>query len=81
MATRRQQKVTPFGLFLIRHGITHRAAADSLGCTRAYVQMLATGDATPHLAFAGRIKAWSERISRHRPILMESWLPFCRKAV
>jgi len=69
---------TPFGKFLVSCSITHAAAAQALGITESYVGMLARGGATPKLALAGRIEAWSRRFDHGKSVVtMQSWLPWC----
>lgn len=71
---------TPFGYWLHRHGISYAAAAEELDITRAYAQMLAVGKATPRLSgLAIEIERWSRRIDPSDPVVVSSWLPWCRK--
>lgn len=64
---------TPFGAWLEAEGIDYETARAKLDVTRAYVGMLARGEATPKLALAGLIWTWSKK-----KVTMDSWLPYCK---
>lgn len=53
---RRAPRRNAFGKYLQTHQITTASAAKQLGVTRAYVQMLATGKASPSLSIAHAIE-------------------------
>lgn len=70
--------VTPFGEWLHRHGISYADAGRALGVSRAYVQALAVGKATPRLKSLGaRIAAWTAQLDPEDPVPVASWLPYC----
>lgn len=62
-------KLTTFGRYLKRKNISIASAAEQLDVTRSYVQMLATGAATPGLHTAAQIKKWSKGA-----VTFENWL-------
>lgn len=70
--------VTPFGDWLNKHGISYADAGRALGVSRAYVQAMAVGKATPRLRSLGaEIEAWTRRLDPADPVVVASWLPFC----
>lgn len=73
--------MTPFGLWLSKRGLSYGDAAQELSITRSYVQMLATGRATPKLGLAGKIEEWSKRLTPTEVVLMQTWLPWCAAPV
>ncbi len=68
------RSMTPFGKWLEWHGISYASAARALGISRAYVQMLATGSATPRLKTVGAaIQAWTQQLNPDWVITVASW--------
>jgi hypothetical protein len=69
--------MTPFGTWLADHGISYANAARALGVTRAYVQALAVGKATPKLDTLGTaIERWTASLDPAAPVAKKTWLPF-----
>lgn len=72
------RSVTPFGEWLDRHGISYADAGRALGVSRAYVQAMAVGKATPRLKSLGaEIEAWTRGLDPADPVMVVSWIPFC----
>lgn len=57
-----REGLSTFGEWLRDRQISYAEAARALKVTRSYVQMLATGDATPSLKLAHRIMGWVEEL-------------------
>lgn len=66
------EQLTEFGRYLLDEKISYPSASSEIGITRSYVQMLATGAATPQLMLAGKIELWSSGKVR-----LQGWLPHC----
>lgn len=62
-------KNTLFGEYLTANKISHADAARELEMTRAYVQMLSTGTATPSLHVAWNIEKFTKGA-----VTMQTWL-------
>ncbi len=73
------KRMTPFGDWLADHGISYADAARALGVSRAYVQAMAVGKATPRIDTLGaQIEAWTRGLSPDTYVPAESWLPYCK---
>lgn len=71
--------MTPFGTWLTDHGISYADAARVLGVSRAYVQMMAVGKATPRIDTLGAaIEAWTKGLDPKNHVAAETWLPYCK---
>lgn len=71
--------MTPFGTWLADHGISYANAARALGVSRAYVQAMAVGKATPRIDTLGAaIEAWTAQLDPGQSVPAETWLPYCK---
>ena len=70
--------MTPFGHWLNFRAISYAEAGRALGVSRAYVQALAAGDASPRFATVGRaIEDWTRELDLEDFVPVASWVPYC----
>lgn len=68
--------MTPFGQWLLDHGISYAAAARQLEITRAGAQALAVGKFAPGKELAEEIRDWTEELDPEHPIDTSTWVPY-----